>query len=214
MNKIRILIVENDSDWLKELIKLLNSDKDILVVGTAVTKEEAVQFAQTIQFDIALMDINLSENNLDGIYAAFKIGKICKSKIIMLASLNDEEIIEKAFTAGAVNFITKEKYMQIPHVIREVYRTVTPIEILVRKYRNLKKEEQLKCLTPAEKAVFELVEQGYTRSQIEKKLLKTESTVKNQIKNIIKKIGGSNLKKSIEIVEMRGMFSSSNKSNT
>ena len=40
---------------------------------------------------------------------------------------------------------------------------------------RLKKEEKLNVLTNAEREVFELIEQGYTQSHIEKKLHKSES---------------------------------------
>lgn len=215
MDRIKVLIVEDDSDWLKELMRFLNKEEDILVVGTARTREEAVQLAKTIQIDIVLMDIHLSVHHLEGIYATLEIAEISDAKVIMLTSLMDEEVIEKSFTVGAVNYIAKEKYKQLPNAIREVYSETTPIEILVKKYRNFKKEEQLKDLTPAEKEVYDLVEQGYTRSQIEGKLSKAENTIKNQIKNILKKLGGSSLKEAITIVEMRGLYTpgrSNNKS--
>jgi DNA-binding NarL/FixJ family response regulator len=217
MDIIKVLIVEDDLDWLKELVRFLYNEEDILIIGTATNKEEAVELAKTIQLDIVLMDINLSDNILDGIYATLEMTEICDAKVIMLTSLIDEEVIEKAFTAGAVNYIVKSKYKLIPHMIREAYSETTPVEILMKRYRNYKKEEQLRSLTPAETEVFNLVEQGYTRSQIEVKLYKTENTVKNQIKNILKKLGGSSVKEAIAKVEKRGLLNSNlsnNKQNT
>ena len=44
-------------------------------------------------------------------------------------------------------------------------------------------------MTPAEREVFDLLDEGYTHSQMEKKLFKTESTLKNQINKILKSSG-------------------------
>ncbi|GAA0365649.1 response regulator transcription factor [Bacillus horti] len=206
MDRIKVLVVEDDSDWTAKLMKWLVQENDIQVVGRATTREQAVQLAKTIHIHIILMDINLSVNKLDSIYATLEIAKACPAKMIMLTSCIDEELIERAFIVGAAHFISKSKYKQLPQIIREVHYETTPVEIIMRKYRILKKEEQLNILTPAEKEVYELVEQGYTRSQIEQKLSKTRNTVKNQIKNILKKLGGSTLKEAIANIEMRCLF--------
>ena len=54
---------------------------------------------------------------------------------------------------------------------------------------RLKREERLRGLTPAEREVFDLLDEGYTHSQMEQKLFKTESTLKNQINKILKSSG-------------------------
>jgi CheY-like chemotaxis protein len=64
--------------------------------------------------DIILMDINLSENNMDGYMPAAEISQTKIVKIIMLTSIESEEVIRNSFTAGAVNYILKSNYTEIP----------------------------------------------------------------------------------------------------
>ncbi|MDB5054454.1 MAG: DNA-binding response regulator [Bacilli bacterium] len=206
MNKIKILIVEDDLDWLRLMTCFLNNEHDFIIVGTASNKEDALQLVKTEDIDVILMDINLSENNYDGIYAASEICQIKKVKVIMLTSLIEHETITQSFTAGAVNFIHKTRFQEIPAAIRLAVHPFSPIEVLLKDYHRLKHEEELKPLTQSEREVFELVEKGYTRSQMEQKLFKSESTLKNQVNSMLKKLGVKSSKEAIEKVHKRGIF--------
>ncbi|WP_338130595.1 hypothetical protein [Cohnella ginsengisoli] len=61
------------------------------------------------------------------------------------------------------------------------------MEALLKELRRLKREEQLQPLTAAEREVYVMLEEGYTHAQIERKLYKSESTLKNQVNKILKK---------------------------
>ena len=78
--------------------------------------------------------------------------------------------------------------------------------MLIDDFNKLKKQEQLKDLTNAEKDLFELLEKGYSRSEIQEKLIKTENTIKTQIKNILKKLGVKNTKEAVRKVQTRGIL--------
>src|SRR5665647_3189219 len=184
MDKIQVAIVEDDLGWLKALTSFLNKQGDILVEGTAMNREDAVNLARTSIFDVIIMDINLNENKRDGILAAVEILQSVKVKIIMLTSLKDDEIITDSFTAGAVNYISKENYIEIPNAIRTAFHNDSPIEVLLNEFSKLKRDEQLKELSGSEKQVYDLLEKGYTKAGIESKLYKTANTVKSQVKHI------------------------------
>ncbi|MCX7922238.1 MAG: response regulator transcription factor [Clostridia bacterium] len=209
MDKIKILIVEDDPDWTKSMVNFLHKQNDIEVVATASNKQDAIKLANPEQVDVILMDINLTENKYDGIYAAAEIQQSKKVKIIMLTSLSDEDIITNSFNAGAVNYISKTNYKELPNAIRSTYKTTSPIEVLLKDYSRLKEEEQLKDLTPAEKEVFDLIKAGYTQSQIEKKLNKAESTLKNQVNKILKKLNVRSCKEALHKVKTRGLLKQS-----
>src|SRR5659263_763553 len=162
MNKIKVAIVEDDSVWLKALTSFLNYQDDIIVAGMATNKEDAVNMARTSLVDVIIMDINLNENKRDGIEAAVEILESVKVKIIMLTSLKDDEIITDSFTAGAVNYISKENYEEIPNAIRAAFHNDSPIEVLLNEFSKLKRDEQLKELSGSEKQVYDLLEKGYT----------------------------------------------------
>ena len=206
MNKIKVAIVEDDLGWLKAMTSFLNKENDILVAGTATNREDAINLAKTTLFDVIIMDINLNENKRDGILAAAEILQITNVKIIMLTSLKEDQIVLESFTAGAVNYISKEKYLEIPNAIRTAYNSDSPIEILLNEFSKLKRDEQLKDLTQSEKQVYDLLEKGYTKSRIETELYKTANTVKSQIKQILKKLGVTSSKEAVMKVKTKGLL--------
>lgn len=208
MKKIRIMIIEDDREWLEAMTAFLNNETDFTITAAVSGREDALQVVNdpSRPVDIILMDINLSGDNLDGIYLTAQINQIRKVKIIMLTSLTDEKVITDSFAAGAVNHIEKTNFKEIPTLIRNVYRHTSPIEILLQDYHRLKRMELLCDLTAAEREIFELVESGMTKSQIEKKLYKSASTLKTQVRNILKKLGVSSSKEAVMKVRMMGII--------
>ena len=207
MKRIRVLIVEDDLDWIKAMTVYLNYEEDIHVVGAAVDAEEARGLAKSVPCDVILMDIQLTANQQEGLYLAAELHeRLPDARIIMLTSLDDEQIITRAFTAGAINYVEKTRYKELPQAIRNAVHHPGAMEVLLKEYARLKREEQLKELTPAEREVFELIEQGYTQSQIEKKLFKAESTLKNQVNKMLKKLGVRSSKEAVEKVRRKGII--------
>jgi DNA-binding NarL/FixJ family response regulator len=202
---IKVLLVEDDPDWIKAMTAFLNHEEDMLVVGAAMQSAEAIRLAKTLEFDVVLMDIQLTAGGMEGIYTAVEMHEIHPAKIIMLTSVNDEIVITKAFTAGAVNYIDKTRFKEIPQAIRSAYHHPSAMEVLLKEFARLKREEQLKELTAAEREVFELIEEGYTQPQMEQKLFKAESTLKNQVNKILKKLGVRSSKEAVEKVRRNGL---------
>lgn len=120
--------------------------------------------------------------------------------------MKDDEIITDSFTAGAVNYISKENYEEIPNAIRAAFHNDSPIEVLLGEYSKLKRNEQLKDLSSSEKQVFDLLEQGYSKARIESTLFKTANTVKSQVRQILRKLGVSNSKEAVFKVKTKGLL--------
>ncbi|MBP1990327.1 response regulator [Paenibacillus eucommiae] len=203
---IKIIMVEDDPDWVLAIAEFLKRETDMVLVGSASNPEEAVALAETTDFDVALLDIQLSPKHIDGIYTALEIARLRpQAKLIMLTSLQDEETIKKAFTAGAVGYLLKSNYMELPYAIRNAFHHAYPMEVLLKEFARLKEEEQLQQLTPAEKEIVSLIGDGYTRSQMEQKLYKSESTLKNQINRLLKKLGVKSGKEAVDKIKRKGL---------
>ncbi|MES9760033.1 LuxR C-terminal-related transcriptional regulator, partial [Priestia megaterium] len=150
--------------------------------------------------------INLSGVNLDGIYTALELEREKTSKVIMLTSMSEEDIIQKAFMAGASDYILKKDVHRIPEIIRSNYNNESsPVEAVLKEFRRLKSEEQLKDLTNAEREVFEYIEKGYSRKKITLETHKSDNTLKTHFKNIFKKLSVSNTKDLINKVKTGGL---------
>lgn len=202
---IRIMIVEDDVDWIKSMVNYLNRIENMHVVAAAMSREEAVRMASTLNVDIILMDINLYGNKYDGILAAWEICRNSQVKIIMLTALDERDIITGSFAAGAIQYVSKRNFMQIPEIIKTALNFSNPMEVLLEDYRRLKEEEQLNVLSTSEKEIFRLIDKDYSNAQIEKELFKTKSTLKNQINSILKKLGVKNRREAVQKVKMRGL---------
>lgn len=206
MNRIHVFLVEDDPDWIKSMTVFLNAQEDMIVVGAAESPVQAIAMAEVLSFDIVLMDIQLTAGRLDGIYAAAEIHeRKPEAKVIMLTSLDDELVIMQSYTAGAVNYIEKSNFEELPAAIRSAVHQPGSMEVLLKEFARLKREEQLRSLTPAEREVFDLLDEGFTHSQMEKKLFKTESTLKNQINKILKKLGVRSSREAVEKVRRKGI---------
>lgn len=198
MNEIKVALVDDDSGWIKAMISFLNNEDDMRVVGTAVNPDDSIALAKKIGIDVFLVDVDLGINRLNGIEVAAQIMEICKCKIVILTCLKEEAFVTDAFAAGAVQFVSKEKFVEIPKVIREVYsNSFSPTQILAKSYFRLKQEELLKELTRKEREIYDLFSNGHSRNDIATKLVITNNTLKSQIKSIFKKLQVHSIKEAV-----------------
>ncbi|MCS1351943.1 response regulator transcription factor [Mechercharimyces sp. CAU 1602] len=188
MEGIKLLLVEDDHDWIDGLTIYLSREVDLNVVKAVTTKEDAIAAVRADSYDVVVMDIVLGDDEGAGIEGVMAIQAIRPTHVVMLTSLAEDKAIMDSFAAGALNYVEKADYVQLPHVIRAVFRNARPLNILQEELARLRREEALHSLTPAEREIFTLLELGYTQTQIMKKLYKAESTVKNQVNRILKKL--------------------------
>lgn len=212
MNTIRVFLVEDDPVWRKGLVDFLNKEPDLTVVGEADSKADSIERFVPAQTDVVLMDINLTENNLDGIETAIEFMSLqADCKIIMLTSLTDEAVIVESFSAGAVNYISKSSFKEIPDAIRAAHNRQSAIHptaaaALRNEFVRLKNDENQKLLSPAEKDILQLIHQGHTQTQIEQSLHITKRTIKNHINRILKKMGVKTSKEAAAKASQKKLF--------
>ena len=190
MDKIQLLIVEDDPVWMNGIVDFIEEEEDLTVQQKAFTKEEALEIDYS-NVDVALLDVNLTNGgDLSGLEIAKHLKESGVDKIIMLTSWEDPAIILEAFDNGAMNFISKSSYEEIPDVIRETYLDKINIRPdIFNVIRNeLKNERVTRILTPSELDVYKLKEKGLTKGQIAEKLVKSRETIKKHLQNIKKKL--------------------------
>jgi two-component system response regulator DevR len=187
-HKIRVMLVEDDPFWRERLTADLGKEPDIEIVKAAASGREALEAAASLGMDVVLMDINLTQNQLDGLDAAreLMLAKQFEVKIIMLTSLTEKEIIVKAFQNGAVNYINKSSFYDIVRAIREAYGGESPIHPDAA--ATMREEIRLMQLTPSEREIHKLKARGYSRTEISEMLNKSLNTIKTQIRSIRNKL--------------------------
>jgi DNA-binding NarL/FixJ family response regulator len=106
LSSIRILIIDDYADWLREVRLLLQSHPEWLVIAEASDGPEAVQKAEGLKPDLILLDIGLPK--LNGIEAARRIRQLSpSSKIIFLSQNSDRDIVRTALGTGALGYVHK-----------------------------------------------------------------------------------------------------------
>ena len=191
MEKISVLLADDHKIVRQGFRVLLESEKDIKVVGEAATGEEAIETALSIKPSIVIMDINMPK--LNGLIAARQIiTKDSTIKVIILSMTAEEEIVEHAVQAGVSGYILKndaaDELIKAIRIVskREVYFSPSIVKILIDKQRNPKKKPN--SLTIREKEVLQLVAGGRTNKEISALLNISVKTVEKYRQQIMDKL--------------------------
>jgi DNA-binding NarL/FixJ family response regulator len=104
MKKTRVLLVDDHAIVRLGLMTLINDQADMIVVGEAGTAQEAMRGVERLQPDVVLMDIRMPGEG--GIEATRQITtRFPETKVVMLTSYADDELIVRAISAGAVGYV-------------------------------------------------------------------------------------------------------------
>lgn len=104
--KVRVLIVDDIPETHKTLSKLLSLEKDIEVIGSALSGQESIKMAKELRPDIVLMDVRMP--GMNGIVASEAIiEQVPSSKIIMMSVEGEIDYFRRSMLAGAREFLVK-----------------------------------------------------------------------------------------------------------
>ena len=185
--KIKVLLVEDDNDFVFLIQKMIEGDERLEYVGYAGCKHLGVEMAQKNKPDVIVMDLNLSGSELDGIEAAKEIRLTTDAKVLLLTSFEQPDIVlsacKKAFASG---YIFKSQCSTLADTIYMTATSRTPQGLLI-------KELVLNDLTSAERGVLkELIEGNPVTAS-------ASSTIANQKTSIFKKLGIRNTGTAIRV---------------
>ena len=183
--KIRILIAEDHLVARVGIRTILDSQADMKVIAEATNGVEALEQFRKHVPDIAVLDLRMPK--LSGWDAAYGIrAEFPDARLVALTSFGGEEHIRRALEAGMRAYLTKDVLQdELLHAIRVVQGggTYLPVHIaaLATKVRGPQ-------LTRRELQVLELIVRGFSNLQIAKSLNIGEYTVKNHVKEILRKL--------------------------
>lgn len=210
MQKIKVMLVDDQVIVREGLRALLESYEDIEIVDEAGNGLEAVTKAKTRIPDIILMDIRMPE--MDGVEATRQI-KLYNSDImvIILTTFDEDDYIIKAMTYGASGYLLKdigrEKLIQairdslsgsiiLPGAVAAKI-TNRLVEENKRKYldgsqRSVPLGIRLEDFKPRELEIIEWMVQGKDNREIAETLFLSLGTVKNYVSQIYMKLEVAN----------------------
>lgn len=136
--KIRILIVDDNTDTRENVGRLLYFEKDMEVIGQAVNGRQGIDMSIQLKPHIVLMDINMPD--IDGITATREMAVVAPfSQVIIMSVQAEQHYMRQAMAAGARDFQPKPFTAdELVNCIRRVYQIGLPV------YRQLEAVEQSK----------------------------------------------------------------------
>lgn len=195
--KIRIIIADDHPVFRSGLMKIIETDKEIEIIGEADNGESALNKILELNPDIALLDIDMPKMTGIQVLKELKKRKIIVNTIF-LTVYSDESIFDEAMNIGVLGYVLKDSAISdIIDCIKTVasgkyYITPSLSDFLINRRDRLKRLEEnkpaLSKLTKTELNILILLAEGKTSKQIGEEMFISHKTVDNHKTNISDKL--------------------------
>jgi DNA-binding NarL/FixJ family response regulator len=197
---LKVLIADDHAVVRLGLRTLIESHPGFTVVGEAATVRDTVREALLLHPDVVVMDIRLLGGS--GIDACEQIvAQAPDTKVIMLTSYAEDEMLFDAIAAGACGYVLKQ--IGNEDLIRALETVARGAALLdpaltqrvfdrVREAARREHGEAFAELTDQEMRVLGQVAEGKTNREIADTLFLGEGTVRNYVSSILSKLEVSN----------------------
>ena len=190
----KVLVVEDDLNW-RGLYEEILGDAG-WACYCAVSYGEARGWLQRLDFDLAIVDLNLAssaapEGNRDGFYL-LRAAHQRNVPAIVVSALGDPVDVDRAYDEyGVFAFVEKEGFdrRNFRRLLEEGRRAGVEEALVAPGDAN--QATGLDELTPREREVLGLLIHGSTNRQIAEALLITPNTTKKHVDHILQKLGAS-----------------------
>jgi len=209
LREISIVLVDDHSLVRDGIRALLESEKDLKVIGEGADGTEAIALVTRKKPDVLIIDIRMPKMN--GIKAVAQLtAENTNTKCIILSMHDSEEYILQSVTAGANGYLLKDTgKKEFLKAIQTVYNGGTYysgaiskvlVDNILKPTHNKPKNNTLEVptnsplgLTNKEIQVLKLVLSGLTNLQISEKLQNSKRTVETHRFNFMRKLEVKNL---------------------
>lgn len=198
MEKIKVLLADDQQLFLDGMVALLNPIKDIEVIGKVYDGEQVLEFLEKTQPDVLVLDIEMPK--LDGVKATEIIKKQYPAiKVLILSMYNQKGFITRLMSLGASGYILKNKSKE--ELVTAIYNVQRGnahygLEVINELAKNRTSTPQPIRVELSERQVEVLkkIAEGYTSKQISESLFISEPTVNTHRRNLLKKLNVPNEK--------------------
>lgn len=199
MTKIRVVLVDDHAIVRTGLKAVLAAAPEVEVVGEASGGTEALALLERTPADVVVMDISMADG--DGIAATRTLtkGTAPTPRVLVLTMHAEEAYLEAVLDAGASGYLMKST---ADRELVDAVRTVARGDVFVRPSaarvlaQGARRREQhatdrarFERLTDRERAVMQLIAQGYTAPEIGEQLTISPKTVDTYKQRINDKLG-------------------------
>ncbi|MFJ9242614.1 response regulator [Streptomyces sp. NPDC101776] len=215
MTAVRVLLADDQTLVRAAFAMLVESARDMEVVGQAATGREAVALARTSRADLVLMDIRMPD--LDGIEATRLIAAdedLAGVRILVLTTYDTDENVVEALRAGASGFLVKDTR---PAELLDAIRTVAAGEALLSPGPTARLISRIlsspaapatggpECLSARERGVLALVARGLNNTEVAEALGLSPLTAKTHVSRIMGKLGARDRAQLVIVAYESGM---------
>lgn len=107
MGKTRVLLVDDNRDFLGEASRFVGGLEGVEVAGTALSGEEALGLLDHVPADLVLVDL-VMPGGINGLEATRRILQRPAAPVVVVMSIHDDETSRAvALEAGALAFVAK-----------------------------------------------------------------------------------------------------------
>ena len=197
MNKTRILLADDHSLMRVGLAFLINSQRDMAVVGEAANGEEAVAFVRANRPDFVIMDLMMPR--MSGADATRQIlAEFPQTKILILSSYGTAAELAAAVNHGAHGVLLKDTATaDLVRTIRAIRNGQTAIPKSIRAFAR--EEAEAPQLTGRQREILASATRGLSNQEIARQFGITVIAVKKHMSAILSKIGASSRAEAIAI---------------
>lgn len=212
-NRIQVLLVDDHAVVREGYKRLLERDRNIVVIGEAGGSQDAYRLFTEQQPDVVVMDISLP--GMSGIEIMRRmLIRTPEAKVLIFSMHEDEVFASRALQAGARGYITKSS---APEVLVEAVQAVAHGELYIdhgitqklavqrRGYENV-----LKLLSAREFEVFRLLAIGHSVEEISETLNLNWKTVANYQSIVKQKLGVESTVQLARIALSHGLIGNGN----
>lgn len=197
---VSVILVDDHEVVRLGLMTLLEDLPWVDVVAEAGTADDAVAAVNDWQADVVVMDIRLpGESGIDACQTITR--RWPDTKVIMLTSYMDDDLIFRALQAGASGYVLKQvgnrPLIEALQAVRKGEALLDPsvtrrVIERVRSHEMAAQAAAFKELTERELQILAEVAKGKTNGQIADDLTLAEKTVRNHVSAILSKLGLNN----------------------
>ena len=194
--RIGVVIVENHQLVSESLGLLLDSQRDMVVIGKATSVHDVGELPRHPSPDVVVMDFHLNDGT--GRDAALVMREIFpNTRFVFLSRDGSDDARLAAVEAGASAYLLKSgPASEVIDAVRKVaagVSLISPAAIarLVSKGRG--REQMRESLSPREREVLQLMADGVATREIGKRLGISYATVRTHIRSISTKLGARSM---------------------
>jgi two-component system nitrate/nitrite response regulator NarL len=211
ISNVRILLADDHAMFRDGLRRLIESERDLRVVGEAGNVTMAVKLCGELQPDVLLLDMAMPGGGGLDVLKALSNGPPTRTRVVVLTAGSPRPVLIEALQLGARGIVLKESvattvFASVRRVVKgnywvgdgEVAGVVQAILRLMTKGDAAERKGNRFGLTPREMDIVPQVAAGASNKDIAQLFSLREDTVKHHLSSIFDKLGvGSRLELAI-----------------